>query len=93
MSNFRKKLYLGKDVAFIIRKGALSYDGNVEYRNSNKMLREDIIRHIAKISNEDPVICTTGKASRELFEIREANNQNHQYDFLTVGEQWAIVQA
>lgn len=85
MSNFRKKLYLGKDVAFIIRKGALSYDGNVEYRNSNKMLREDIIRHIAKISNEDPVICTTGKASRELFEIREANNQNHQYDFLTVG--------
>ena len=28
---------------------------------------------------------TTGKASRELFEIREANGQSHKYDFLTVG--------
>ena len=28
---------------------------------------------------------TTGKASRELFEIREHNGQSHKYDFLTVG--------
>lgn len=85
MSSFHKKLNLGKDVAFVIRKDALSYNDNPEYVNSNKLLREDIIRHIVNISNQDPVICTTGKASRELFEIREANNQNHKYDFLTVG--------
>jgi phosphonopyruvate decarboxylase len=30
-------------------------------------------------------VSTTGKASRELFEIRERNGQGHQYDFLTVG--------
>ena len=28
---------------------------------------------------------TTGKASRELFEVREALGQEHKYDFLTVG--------
>ncbi len=30
-------------------------------------------------------MCTTGKASRELFEIREASGQGHENDFLTVG--------
>mgnify|MGYP006955324175 CR=1 FL=1 len=35
------------------------------------MVREDIIKHIVKISGEDPIISTTGKASRELFETRE----------------------
>ena len=49
------------------------------------MVREDIIKHIVKFSGEDPIVSTTGKASRELFEIREANNQSHKYDFLTVG--------
>lgn len=37
------------------------------------------------ISGEGPIVSTTGKASRELFEIRTANNQSHKYDFLTVG--------
>lgn len=82
---FREKLSKGKQVAFVIRKGALSYDDNVEYKNGNIMTREDIIKHIIKYSAEDPVISTTGKASRELFEIREADNRGHQYDFLTVG--------
>jgi phosphonopyruvate decarboxylase len=49
------------------------------------MLREEIISHITKASGEDPIISTTGKASRELFETRVANGQSHKYDFLTVG--------
>ena len=49
------------------------------------IVREDIIRHIAAATGEDPIVSTTGKASRELFEIREANGQGHGYDFLTVG--------
>lgn len=85
MDDFAKVLEQGKDVAFVIKKGALSYDGNTEYKNGNTMLREEIIRHIVKVSGEDPIISTTGKASRELFEIREANAQSHKYDFLTVG--------
>jgi len=85
MENFRKVLAQGKDVAFVVRKGALSYDGKVVYKNDNVMVREDIIRHIVAASGEDPIVSTTGKASRELFEIREANGQSHKYDFLTVG--------
>ncbi|MBR2523989.1 MAG: phosphonopyruvate decarboxylase [Clostridiales bacterium] len=85
MAHFRDVLATGKDVAFVVRKGALSYDGKVEYKNDNKMVREEIIRHIVQASGEDPIVSTTGKASRELFEIREANGQSHKYDFLTVG--------
>lgn len=85
MEEFRKILATGKNVAFVIRKGALIDASKIEYKNDNKMIREEIIRHIVDASREDPIVSTTGKASRELFEIREANNQSHKYDFLTVG--------
>ena len=85
MEAFRSVLAAGKDVAFVIRKGALSYDEKVVYKNDNTMVREEIIQHIVKASGEDPIVSTTGKASRELFETRVANGQSHKYDFLTVG--------
>ena len=85
MRVFQHELSQGKSVAFVIRKGALQYNGNRIYANANVMSREDIIKHIVAISESDPIISTTGKASRELFEIREANNESHKYDFLTVG--------
>lgn len=85
MKGFKEKLDRGLDVAFVIRKGALTDAPKVEYKNDNTMPREEIIRHIVSVSGEDPIVSTTGKASRELFEIREANGQSHKYDFLTVG--------
>ena len=85
MEEFDRVLKEGKQAAFIIRKGALEYSGKVEYKNQYTMKREEIIEHIVKFSGEDPIISTTGKASRELFEIREAKGQPHKYDFLTVG--------
>ena len=85
MDEFRKFLSLGKCVAFVIGKDALSTETHVEYKNDNVMVREEIIQHIVKFSGEDLVISTTGKASRELFETRVANKQSHEYDFLTVG--------
>ena len=85
MEEFRKILASGKDVAFVIRKGALTDAPKVEYKNDNKMIREEIIKHIVAASGEDPIVSTTGKASRELFETRVANDQSHKYDFLTVG--------
>ena len=85
MKTFRSLLSEGKDVAFVIRKGSLTYDQKVKYENTHSMVREDIIKHIVAVSSTDPVISTTGKASRELFETREACGQGHQYDFLTVG--------
>lgn len=81
MSDFRDILASGKDAAFVIGKGALTDAPEVEYKNHNTMVREEIIRHIVKVSGEDPIISTTGKASRELFETRAANGQSHKYDF------------
>ena len=85
MEDFRGLLAQGRDVAFVVRKGALTYDGKTAYANDYAMSREEIIRHIVAASGVDPIVSTTGKASRELFEIREANGQGHRYDFLTVG--------
>lgn len=81
MKTFRESLNDGEDVAFVIRKGALSYDVKVNYSNEYTMTREEIIRHIIAVSEDDPIISTTGKTSRELFELRSS----HERDFLTVG--------
>lgn len=85
MSRFRELLAADRNVAFVIRKGGLSYDKKVLYENPYSMTREEIIRRVVRKSGEDPIISTTGKASRELYEIRTQNGQNHQRDFLTVG--------
>ena len=85
MEDFRRVMKKGKCAAFVIRKGALTYDKKVEYKNGFTMSREEVIRHITAVSKDDPIVSTTGKASRELFEIREAAEQSHKYDFLTVG--------
>jgi len=75
----------GKQVAYVIKKGALSYDEKVKYENTYLMKREDIVEHITKVTGDDIIVSTTGKASRELFEIRERNKDIHSRDFLTVG--------
>lgn len=82
---FMPRLKAGKSVAFIVRKDALEFDGKVKYKNSHIMIREEIIRHIVEAAGKDTIISTTGKTSRELFEIREAKQQTHIHDFLTVG--------
>lgn len=85
MPRLDKYLRLGKSVAFVVRKGALTDAPFVEYKNDAVMMREEIIEHIVRYSGTDPVIATTGKAGRELYEIRDAKGQGHGYDFLTVG--------
>lgn len=85
MAEFEPLLKGGRNVAFVVRRGALSYEKKISYENDCSMPREEIIEHIAGAAGQDPVVCTTGKASRELFEIRERCGQSHQYDFLTVG--------
>lgn len=85
MQEFTSILEKGKSVAFVIRKGTLSFDEKMVYENSYTMRREEIIQHILQVSGTDPIISTTGKASREVFETRVHNGQEHKYDFLTVG--------
>ncbi len=85
MKRFSPLLREGKQVAFVIRKGAITYSEKTEYKNSAILSREEIIRHIVSVTGDDPIVSTTGKASRELFEIREERGEDHGRDFLTVG--------
>lgn len=85
MAGFRPLLAEGRDAAFVIRKGGLTYGKKRTYRNGYGLRREEAIRQIARAAGGDPIVSTTGKASRELFEIREALKQDHGRDFLTVG--------
>ena len=75
----------GKQTALIVKKGALESCCKLNYENTNALLREEIIEHIIAAAGDSPVVSTTGKASRELFELREKLGQDHSRDFLTVG--------
>lgn len=85
MNYFRQLLDAGKQVAFVVKKAVLEFNGDVKYTNENTMRRENVIRRVVTAAGDGIIISTTGKASRELFEIREANGQSHDHDFLTVG--------
>lgn len=85
MEYFHSLFVEGRSAAFVIRKGGLVYHQKVFYQNAYTMNREDVIRHIVETVREDFVVSTTGKASRELFEIRVQKGQTHDRDFLTVG--------
>ena len=75
--------------ALVVRKGTfIPYQSKQPTTGpeSARLVREDAIKII---TNELPAngifISTTGKTSRELFEIRENSGQNHERDFLNVG--------
>ncbi|MCM1425816.1 MAG: phosphonopyruvate decarboxylase [Eubacterium sp.] len=75
----------GKSLAFVVKKGALKSDMKVCYKNPYMLLREEVIECIVDISGQDVIVATTGKAGRELYEVRERKGLSHQCDFLTVG--------
>lgn len=85
MKKFRAGFEKGKSAALVVKKGALTLEKTVHYENSHSLLREEAIRHIIAVTGDDPIVSTTGKASRELFEARVLNGQGHGCDFLTVG--------
>lgn len=73
--------------ALIVRKGTFE-----EYMLQNQSIsslplsREEAIKIVVdKLREDDIVVSTTGMISRELFEYREAKQQGHGADFLTVG--------
>lgn len=82
---FSDKLANGESVAIVVSKRAFE-DYKIEKSNDNTMTREEAIQCVSSfLSSDDMVVSTTGKSSRELFEYREAQNQGHGNDFLTVG--------
>ena len=76
----------GHQCALVIKKGSLETELKMKYQNVYPMSREEVVNlFIDAMKEDDIVVSTTGKLSRELFEAREARNQGHERDFLTVG--------
>lgn len=75
-----------KPYVLAIPKGLFDNFDIPEVPGSATMTREQAINVIVDtISGEAVFISTTGKTSRELFEIREQQGQMHGSDFYTVG--------
>jgi len=93
--NFKEKISkcikLAKDesrpTALLVKKGTFGkFNKTVVLHENQLMKREEALEIILdNLSDETIVVSTTGKTSREIFEIREKNNQSHEKDFLTVG--------
>lgn len=90
-TNFRllcQHIRCGDTAAVLVQKNAFSPQEKRIYHNSYSFVREMAITCITKHfkgKNNVFLVSSTGKISRELFEIRERGHENHSRDFLTVG--------
>lgn len=85
VQEFQRHWRNGTSTALVVRKNALSWSGKGIYQNPAEMTREEILSILLEYTGDDPIVATTGKTSRELFELRRARGQDHSRDFLTVG--------
>ena len=80
----------GQSVAFLIRKDALVNDKKIKYSldNVHELSREEALKTILTVADksiEEVYVCTTGKLSREVFELRRQQGSGHSRDFPAVG--------
>ena len=72
--------------ALIVRRGTFTPRKRApEATQSNSFTRERAIELVTAAAGEDLIVCTTGMASRELFELRQRKGQTHARDFLNSG--------
>ncbi len=75
----------GAPVALLVKKGTFaSYKSQRKPATNAIMLREAALDILLDLADEAAIISTTGKTSREVFELRVAREEK-QRDFLTVG--------
>lgn len=73
-------------VVIVVRKGSFENFPVKRPLCDLELSREAAVTTLADMLPDDGVVvCTTGMASRELFEFRANNSQGHHRDFLTVG--------
>lgn len=72
--------------ALLVRKRTFEAYAYKAEPSPYELSREDAIEAVLEAAGDwDPIVATTGFASREVFEIREKAGQDHSRDFLTVG--------
>ena len=76
-----------RPAVLLIKKGTFEKYGKKSKRSDDqRMKREETLEIVLENLDDNAiVVSTTGKTSREIFEIREKRGQSHQQDFLTVG--------
>ncbi len=85
-ADIRTHLAAGRTAAIVVKKAGLTCSMKPQYGNTHAMTREEAVGVIARLTGKrDVIVSTTGKLSRELFELREAMGDGHERDFLTVG--------
>jgi len=86
LADAQPQLAEGRSIAFLVHKGGLSGGDHPTVENDAVLCRETALRVLLEGAGEtDCMITTTGKTSREVFELREAMGHGHERDFLTVG--------
>lgn len=75
-----------KQYAIVATPGTFQEEETKKYENTYSIIREDAIRMILKsLEEEDIVVSTTGKISREVYEQSNQMFGGHSECFLTVG--------
>lgn len=75
-----------KPYALVVRKDAFSPCSFKKVRHDLPLTREQALAAVLeKLNDDDFIVSTTGKTSREVFELREIGGEGHANDFLTVG--------
>ena len=76
-----------RPAVLLIKKGTFEkYSKEIKKFDDQRMKREEALEIILKNLDDNAiVVSTTGKTSREIFEIREKRGQSHEQDFLTMG--------
>lgn len=75
----------GKQVALVIKKNTLEAKSKHNYFNEFTLTREEVINIILNYTIDDPVLASTGKIGREVFDLRDTRGEQHYRDFLSVG--------
>lgn len=86
--NEATKFLIKKDepYAIVIRRGTFEACDMGIYKNRYTIVREQAMQKIlGYVKKNDLIVSTTGKISRELYEIRENNNKDHSQDFYVIG--------
>ena len=75
----------GSPVALLVKKGAFAgYKSQRKPATDATLQREAALDVLLSLAGDASIVSTTGKTSREVFELRVARNED-QRDFLTVG--------
>ena len=82
-----KMMNESRPVALLISKDSFApVKSEPDFQPELELTRARTIELVIDCIPEDAlIVCTTGMASRELFEVREKNRESHKFDFLTVG--------